>query len=91
VKQVRWALGARRELRRAYAFYRLIDVALAFRIVDLIEAKADWLGEFPATGAPFATGLRKSFVAGTPYLIIYRVGRSTIDVVRVRHAAEDWR
>ena len=91
MRQVRWAPGARRELRRAYTFYRLIDIDLAIRITQLIEAKADWLAQFPATGAPFATGLRKSLVGGTPYLIIYRVRRTSIGIVRVRHAAEDWR
>ncbi len=91
MRQVRWASGARRELDRAFTFYRVIDVDLALRIVGAIEAKADWLGDFPTTGAPFATGLRKSLVAGTPYLIIYRFSRATIDIVRVRHGAEDWR
>lgn len=91
MRQVRWVPGARRELRRAFTFYRLIDVDLALRITRLIEAKADWLSAIPATGAPFAGGLRKSLVVGTPYLIIYRVRQTTIGIVRVRHAAEDWR
>lgn len=90
MRQIRWAPGARRELRRAFDFYRLIDADLAVRIVGRIESKADWLADFSATGAPFAAGLRKSLVAGTPYLIIDRVRRATIDIVRVRHAAEDW-
>jgi plasmid stabilization system protein ParE len=83
--------GARRELDRAFDFYDGIDEALAVRIVTRIEAKANWLGAFPTTGAPFATGLRKSLVSGTPFLIIYRVRSTAVEILRVRHAAEDWR
>lgn len=83
--------GARRELSRAFDFYDGIDTTLALRIAMRIEDKAEWLGEFPTTGSPFAAGLRKSLVAGTPYLIIYRIRQSTIEILRVRHAAEDWR
>ena len=91
MRQVRWTPGARRELGRAFTFYRLIDADLAVRIAGLIEAKADWLAEFPTTGTPFAAGLRKSLVGGTPYLIIYRVRRTAVEILRVRHGAEDWR
>ncbi len=83
--------GARRELGRAFDFYQVIDLTLALRIVTRIEDKANWLAAFPTTGSPFAIGLRKSLVAGTPYLIIYRVRRTAVEILRVRHAAEDWR
>ncbi len=83
--------GARQELDRALDFFDGIDEALAVRIVTHIKAKADWPGAFPTTGAPFAAGLRKSLVSGTPYLIIYRIRSTAVEILRVRHAAEDRR
>jgi plasmid stabilization system protein ParE len=29
-------------------------------------------------------------VAGTPYIVIYRVGRERIDILRVVHGAQRW-
>jgi len=83
--------GASRELRLAFDYYKAIVPDLALRIVGAVEAKTDWLGMFPATGAPSARGLRKSLVADTPYLIIHRIRTTSIDILRIRHAAEDWR
>ena len=85
-----WSETSRRDLRRAFEYYRLLDGELALPIVGTIEAKAAWLADYPGTGAPFRRRLRKSLVAGTPYLIPYQEETGGIAIIRVRHAAENW-
>ena len=36
-------------------------------------------------------GLRKWRVAGTPYILLYRDAGTALRIVRVMHAAQDWR
>ena len=37
-----------------------------------------------------AANTRELVVAGTPYIVIYRVGRERIDILRVVHGAQRW-
>ena len=46
----------------------------------------------PGIGASFGdSGLRKLCVGRTPIILIYKVEGSRISIVRVHHAASDWR
>ncbi|MBV8972576.1 MAG: type II toxin-antitoxin system RelE/ParE family toxin [Sphingomonadaceae bacterium] len=91
MRHAAWSAASRRDLRRAFDYYKVLDADLALRIVETIEAKGDWLAEFPFTGSPLRGRLRKSLVAGTPYLIVYRPASTGIIVGRVFHAKQNWR
>ena len=68
------------------------DLEAAERWVRRIVEATDRLTEFPKSGAPrpeLAPGAR-SIVIGR-YLVLYRVGPDSIDIMRVVHGARDLR
>ena len=49
------------------------------------------LRRHPELGRPGRiTGTRELVVAGLPYLVVYRVNDSTVEVLRVLHDAQEW-
>jgi toxin ParE1/3/4 len=51
----------------------------------------DRLAEFPGLGRPGrVVGTRERVVEGTPYVVVYRETPSTVQVLRVLHAAQRW-
>ena len=60
---------------------------IAAKIVD----RARDLAQMPFQGRPGKiAGTRELVIVGTPYIVIYRVGRQQIDVVTVIHGAQQW-
>lgn len=58
------------------------------RIVNVVEQP---LGEHPAIGRPGRVpGTRELVIAGTPYLVPYRVRGNTLQILRVHHGARRW-
>ena len=48
--------------------------------------------KFPYLGPPVGEdGVRKWSVKGTDFLLLYRVTTASIEILRVRHAREDWK
>jgi plasmid stabilization system protein ParE len=49
------------------------------------------LRRFPAMGHDGRViGTRELVVAGTPYIAVYRKGRTSVRVLRVLHGAQQW-
>lgn len=88
---VRWTRAAQADLDKADHFYRKVDPDYSYRIgVAALEA-SKFLGAFPRAGAAFGRSTRKWRVRSTDYLLIYRIKGDTIEIVRMRHAHENWR
>ncbi|HZB38575.1 MAG TPA: type II toxin-antitoxin system RelE/ParE family toxin [Beijerinckiaceae bacterium] len=63
----------------------------AARVAAEIVRRASDLADFPFQGRPGRLpNTRELVVAGTPYIVIYRVGRERIDILRVVHGAQRW-
>lgn len=61
------------------------------RMVDRLRQAVDHLADHPAIGrVGRVPGTRELIVAGTPFIIPYRVKNRTIEVLRVLHAAQRW-
>ena len=87
----RWSAAALNDLEQLYNWLNQRSGGHAGHVVDVITAKTRWLCEHPLTGSPLDHGeMRKSLVAGTSYLIFYRHRGAEVEIVRIRHAAEDW-
>lgn len=57
------------------------------RIVDAIEQ----LERYPAIGRPGRVpGTRELVVAGTPYIVPYRVRSGQVEILRIFHGARRW-
>jgi len=93
VKRVRWAREARSDLAGIDAFYRPLDFDFAQRAITSAVAAGRFLLDWPRAGQLIedAPPLRKWRIARTPYSLIYREESDGIRVLRVVHAAQDWR
>lgn len=58
---------------------------------DAIEAAVLRLGEYPSSGRPGRIkGTRELVVAGTPYVVAYRVEMAAVVILRLLHGAQRW-
>lgn len=87
----RWSRQARDDLARADTYYRERSVAYAYSIGREAIAAGRFLADFPAAGPVFGGGTRKWRIKNTDYLLIYRVIPGGVEIVRMRHAHENWR
>ncbi|RYY24477.1 MAG: type II toxin-antitoxin system RelE/ParE family toxin [Sphingomonadales bacterium] len=86
-----WTLPARADLREINSW--LLEhraPAIALRTIISVRARALFIERFPHGGRPGADGVRVLRVHATPYLILYRIQRDTVEVLRIRHEREDW-
>lgn len=86
-----WTRRAQNDLAGADDHWRGIDVDYALRLGRLAMAASRFLADWPFAGVTFGGGTRKWRIKGTDYLLIYRVVPGGIQVVRLRHARENWR
>jgi addiction module RelE/StbE family toxin len=88
VRCVRRALANLDELA---AYIARDDFEGAARKVELIRANVDQLAFFPALGRTGrVTGTRELVIAGTSYVVPYRIRQDRIEVLRVIHSARQW-
>jgi plasmid stabilization system protein ParE len=91
VTRLRWAPRSRLDIRQIEAWLDQQDPLLAGRIVDAIETKVDQLLAFPFSGPPIGDGgVRRLSIPRFGYAIIYRTNGDMVEIIRVRHAHEDW-
>ncbi len=91
MRKIIWSSLAREDLRRINHW--LINEAspeLALRTLATIRFRCKSLEDFPHGGPPLNNGARKLRVHDTPYFILYRIIRSTVEVARIVHEREDW-
>ena len=64
--------------------------AAAQRVIERIADATARLEDFPASGSPRPDihPAARSIPVG-PYIVYYRIGNETVDIVRVMHAARD--
>ena len=64
--------------------------AAALAMWDTIEEQVERLVDHPRSGRPGRVPeTRELVVAGTPYIVIYRIGR-TVELLRIMHGARRW-
>lgn len=90
--EIAWSGPALADLRSIDAWLtREASKEQAVRTLAAIRLRVQFLQNFPHGGRPF---LRHDFrvlrVVPTPYLIIYRLTGSGIEILRLRHEREDW-
>lgn len=91
MRRLLWGRSARLDIDRIIDFYAQIDPALPNTLVDRIAGAPLILLDTPNIGTPIGGGLRKWPVRQRPFVLLYAVSSSDIQVRRVRHVAEDWR
>ena len=89
--RVRWLRTALANLDAEAGYFAEDNPAATGRVVMRILRAVDLLKKNPAMGrAGRVAGTRELVVAGTPYIVPYRVRGEAVEVLRVFHAARRW-
>ena len=89
--RVRWLRTALAKLEAEADYIGEDSPAAAGRVVQKIFRAANLLKKNPAMGRPGrVAGTRELVVAGTPYVLPYRVRADAVEILRVFHAARRW-
>ena len=89
--RVRWLRRALANLEAEADYIGEDSPAAARRVVQRIFRAVNLLKKNPAMGRPGrVAGTRELVVAGTPYILPYRVRGDAVEILRVFHAARRW-
>lgn len=92
MRRAAWSPESRRDLERIDDHYARLAPEYANAILRAAGLAAAFLAENPFAGPEFGDGkTRKWRVQKSPYLLIYRPRSWGVEIVRVRHSAEDWK
>jgi toxin ParE1/3/4 len=63
----------------------------AFRLDEEIELQVRQLRDHPMMGRPGRQpGTRELVIGRTPFIAVYRVTRSRVEILRILHGAQQW-
>ena len=86
-----WFETAIRDMVALRAFVARENPDAAQSTARKISGAVELLEAFPAAGRPGrVTGTRELVIAGTPYVIPYRIRGERIEILRVLHSARQW-
>jgi toxin ParE1/3/4 len=86
-----WRRQAEQDLQRIFDFILEHNPAAAQRVAERIERRVAELQAHPRAGRRGrVAGTRELVVAGTPYIVAYRVKGRRIDILAVLHGARRW-
>jgi len=89
--QVRWLRRALENLDQEVEYVARDDPEAAARIVERIAMSLDRLAIYPASGRPGRVpGTRELVIAGTAYVVPYRVRGQIVEILRIFHGARKW-
>lgn len=89
--RVRWTSPALSDLESIQDFVAAEDPVAASRLANRIhEAATTWLSRAPMAGRPGrVANTRELVIAGTPYIVAYRIA-TEVEVLAVIHGAREW-
>jgi toxin ParE1/3/4 len=88
---VLWFYKAAQDLEAIGRHIAEDNPAAAYEMVVRIRKAGDSLERYPESGRiGRVTGTRELVVAGTAYLIPYRIKGNTVQILRVFHGAQKW-
>jgi len=89
--KVVWSPTADRNADAIWEYIAQDNIDAADAIAELVRAAADRLRDYPLMGKEGRTPRsREIVVAGTPYILVYRVSKDRIEIARVLHGRQDW-
>jgi toxin ParE1/3/4 len=86
-----WLRAAERNLEEQLEYIGERNPPAADRLADKIATTVARLADHPRRGRPGrVVGTGELVVAGTPYIVVYTVGRDYVRIHRVLHGAQRW-
>ena len=90
--KVVWTRPALLQLGEAREYIAIDNPEVASRQIDLIEKSVTQLTVFPMMGRNgMRAGTREFPVPGTPYILVYRAVKSTLQILALLHGARNWK
>jgi addiction module RelE/StbE family toxin len=88
---IRYTRRASIDLLNIQEYIAKDNPAAAYRTTQLIRRRIEQLAEQPGLGrSGRVAGSRELVIAGTPYVVAYRIADRHIDVLAVLHGARQW-
>lgn len=87
---VRWMRPAAIDLKRTYQRIAAGSAAGADKIVRHIVAKANELALYPGMGRVGRVPGTRELVVHKHYFLVYRIAGATVQILRVKHTAQQW-
>ena len=89
--KLRWTRLALHDLRHLHEYIAEDNPSAANRMVARIQDATQRLKNHPQMGRPGRVpGTRELVIAGSPYIVVYILGDSEIQIVAVIHSAMRW-
>lgn len=89
--RIKWHRKARQDLRSIRAYIAEDNPRAAANVAATILQAVELLPDNPAIGRPGRVmDTRELVVAGTPYLVPYRIMGDVVVILRVLHGAQKW-
>jgi toxin ParE1/3/4 len=89
--RVEWLPEAERNLGSQLAYIAESNPGAAIGMGDAILSIVGRVASYPTSGRPGRVrGTRELVVAGTPYVVVYRVELAAVVILRVLHGAQRW-
>ena len=86
-----WTRLAVSDLDSAYDYIAAEAPSSAEEVIERIEKAVAALARHPNIGRPGRVeGTRELIVAGTPFIVAYRLRRNRVEVLAVIHGARQW-
>jgi addiction module RelE/StbE family toxin len=85
-----WRPAARADRKRITDYIAEDNPKAAIELGDTLIEKAGLLGDNPMQGRIGRVKGTRELVAHPNYILIYRVVGTTVEVLRVKHAAQKW-
>ncbi len=89
--KVRWSRRALSDLDNLVRYIAENSLEAALSVDGQIVDAADRLEHMPERGRlGELAGTRELVLAGTPYILVYEIDDRFVEILRVRHAAQNW-
>jgi len=86
-----WQKGAIEDLDAVFDFIGAENPPAALTVCELIERRVGQLSDHPYLGRKGRVmNTRELVVAGTPFIVAYRVANTQVDILAVLHGAMRW-
>jgi toxin ParE1/3/4 len=86
--RVVWAPEARRRIHEIWHFIALDNPAATDRMITRLVTATEKLARYPHLGRPGRENSRELVVAGTPFIVVYRIHGEEVQIVTVLHGAQ---
>ena len=89
--EIRFTRLANEDLREAYGYISQDDPGSARRIIARIEKAVETLCRHTSPGRPGRVeGTREFIVPGTPFILVYRYRKRTLQILTVLHTSKKY-